>query len=443
MSEDTSEERTVSLADAMNFVRKAIAENRLDDAANLLEQIIAAKPDYAEGINYLAGVRYHQRRVDEAVELTNRAAKLDPNNASIQNNLATLYLDAGDVEKAITTFREAFRLDPSQAEPLINLGRMLFLTGSIEEASVLLKKAIELNPESAQAHHRYSQLLFSLGRSKEALDHGYEALRHNPAAKKSVTLIMRATLRLEGPEAARKVLEEALKIDPDNVEAKHLLGSLSDDHMTDRAVDDYVMQTFDEFADSFDEKLEKLHYRAPDIIGDQLDKLRDGQPEGTLTMLDAGCGTGWSGERLRKHASHMTGIDLSEGMLKKADHRGLYDELQQAELVEYLQEHSKAYDAIISADTLCYFGTLRNYCEAARDALKHGGFTIFTVEKAPDGLSADFALTPAGRYNHKSFYVRSELERAGFEVLAEKEDVLREENLEDVNGLVYVARLKA
>ena len=266
MSAEKSDERSVTLGGAMEFVRKSIDDGRFEDAANILQQIIAAKPDFADAVNYLAGVRYHQRRLDEAVELTMRAVQLAPDHAAIRNNLATMYLETGDLEEAVKTYRDAVHLDPTQPEPLVNLAWMLMAFKNTEEAEVLLKKAIELKPDSAIAHQRYSQLLFSLGRTKEALDHGYEVLRHTPSGRISVTLIMHATLRLEGPEAAKKVLEEALEIDPDNVEAKHLLGALSDGDAPERASDDYIAQTFDRFADSFDEKLQKLHYRAPDLI---------------------------------------------------------------------------------------------------------------------------------------------------------------------------------
>lgn len=442
MSEEQSSQKTVSLSEAMDFVRAAINNEKFDDAADILLQIIAAKPDYAEAVNYLAGVRYNQRRVPEALELTNRAAELDPDSASIRNNLATLHLENGDIEASIKTYREAFHLDPTHPDPIINLGRMLWATESHDEALVLLKRATELAPDSARAHHEYSKVLFALGKTEEALDHSYESLRQNPAAQKSVNLIMRATLRLEGPEAAKKVLEEALKIDPDNAEARHLIGSLSPNDVPDRAADDYVRQTFDGFSSSFDEKLEKLEYRAPELIGNQLDRLREGEPEIGLAILDAGCGTGWSGERLRKHAASLVGIDLSEGMLKKAKQRGIYDDLHEVELVAFLEQHPGTYDAVISADTLCYFGKLNGFCGATRASLLPGGFTIFTVEKMPDELEGDFRLQESGRYQHKPPYVRGELESAGFELLVENEEVLRQESLEDVVGLVYVARIQ-
>lgn len=440
MSDHQATQTTMPLGEAMDIVRSALQNGAIDDASDMLEQIVAAKPDFAEGINYLAGVRYVQKRLPEALELTLQAAKLAPADASIRTNLATLYLEADQADKAVEMYREAHHLDPSHPDPLIHLGRILCAFGRHKEAEPLLKHAIELNPNSENGQIEYANVMLALGRDEEAMDHGFKALSNNPNAQKSVPVILRAKLRWDGPEVAKAFLEEVLEKNPDNAEARHLLGSFDDDLMPDRAADDYVKMTFDSFSKSFDEKLQKLEYRAPDLIGDELDALRDGQPEGALTLLDAGCGTGWSGVRLRKHASAMIGIDLSGGMLAKAKQRGIYDELHEVELVSFLQDHPSSYDGVISADTLCYFGRLDGYCKAAHAALHPGGFTIFTVEKMPSDVSQDYRMQDSGRYQHSAAYVRAEMETAGFEMLAEKDVILRQEGLENVHGLVCIGK---
>ncbi|MEL6689294.1 MAG: tetratricopeptide repeat protein [Pseudomonadota bacterium] len=440
MSDQEPTQRTVSLGEAMEVVRAALQNGAIDDAGDILEQIVAAKPDFADGINYLAGVRYAQRRIPEAIELTHKAAQLAPTNASIWTNLATLYLETDEADKAIAMYHEAHHLDPTHPDPLIHLGRMLCAYGRHKEAEPLLKRAVELAPDSEFGHIEYADLLLALGRNQEAMDHGYRALQNNPRAQKSVPLILRAKLRWDGAEAAKAFLEELLEKDPDHSEARHLLGALDGDLMPDRATDDYVKATFDSFSKSFDEKLQSLEYRAPDLIGDELDKMQEGQPEGRLSLLDAGCGTGWSGERLRKHAATMIGIDLSAGMLAKAKQRGIYDELHEVELVSFLEQNPAAYDGVISADTLCYFGRLDGYCKAAHAALRPGGFTIFTVEKMPEDVSQDYRMHESGRYQHSTAYVRREMERAGFEMLAANDMVLRQEAMENVGGLVCIGK---
>ena len=67
-------------------------------------------------------------------------------------------------------------------------------------------------------------------------------------------------------------------------------------------------------------------------------------------------------------------------MIEQARRRGGYDELVVAELCAFMRERPEAFDAIVSADTLVYFGALEEVCQAAHHALRPGGLFVFTVE---------------------------------------------------------------
>ena len=82
-------------------------------------------------------------------------------------------------------------------------------------------------------------------------------------------------------------------------------------------------------------------------------------------MLDAGCGTGLCGPLVAPYARRLTGVDLSAGMLAQAHEKQVYDELLQGELTEYLRGQPEAFDVIVSADTLVYFGALDEVVAAA------------------------------------------------------------------------------
>jgi predicted TPR repeat methyltransferase len=97
-------------------------------------------------------------------------------------------------------------------------------------------------------------------------------------------------------------------------------------------------------------------------------------------------------------------------------------------------------DAIVSADTLVYFGDLAEPLGAAREALRPGGVFIFTLETSSDETSDDFRLEVHGRYSHRESYVRRAMESNGLECLRLAGIVLREERDTDVNGLLMVSR---
>jgi predicted TPR repeat methyltransferase len=199
---------------------------------------------------------------------------------------------------------------------------------------------------------------------------------------------------------------------------------------------------FDNFAQSFDAKLEKLHYRAPQLVADAVAAAL-GSPQASLDIADLGCGTGLCGPLLRPWARRLVGCDLSVGMLRKARLRHCYDKLHKAELVYYLDTQPGDFDVLVSADTLCYFGVLDAAAAAAHQALRPGGWLVFTVEALPEEDAADHRLQPHGRYAHHRRYLRRCLQAAGFEAPGMQAEALRQEAGKSVDGWVVAAQRPA
>jgi len=227
--------------------------------------------------------------------------------------------------------------------------------------------------------------------------------------------------------------------EPDNPVPRHMLAACGGEAAPPRADDAYVRDVFDRFAESFDEQLLKnLDYRAPQILVDALDGVL-GVPAHALDVLDAGCGTGLCGPLIRPHARRLDGVDLSGGMLEKARLRGGYDELVVAELTAYLQSRPEAWDIVLSADTLVYFGDLAEVLAAAHAALRAGGWMAFTLE-ALDDAAGRSELSSSGRYRHARSYVEQTLGAAGFVEVRMAASALRKEVGKPVAGWVVLAR---
>jgi predicted TPR repeat methyltransferase len=238
-------------------------------------------------------------------------------------------------------------------------------------------------------------------------------------------------------DQAAKLLEEWLNDEPGDPIAAHMLAAATGRHVPPRASDAFVVSTFDDFAANFEAKLESLSYRAPALVADTLADAGLG-PDGRLVILDAGCGTGLCGPLLRPYASRLVGVDLSGGMLEHARRKDIYTDLARAELTEFLRTQPQAFDVIVSADTLVYFGDLRPFCTAAAGALRRSGLLVFTVEHAAARDAADFRLELHGRYSHSDEYVHRVLEEAGLSAHTRRAN-LRTEAGEPVAGLVVRA----
>jgi predicted TPR repeat methyltransferase len=127
-------------------------------------------------------------------------------------------------------------------------------------------------------------------------------------------------------------------------------------------------------------------------------------------VLDAVCGTGLCGAIVAPFARRLVGVDLSEGMLAHAKDKNVYHALMKAELTEYLRDNTQAFDLIVSADTLVYFGDLKGVIAAVAGALRPNGLFVFTLEHAVgDSTGVNYRLEPHGRYSHAQAYVEQSL----------------------------------
>jgi predicted TPR repeat methyltransferase len=130
-------------------------------------------------------------------------------------------------------------------------------------------------------------------------------------------------------------------------------------------------------------------------------------------------------------------------MLQQAERFQAYDALHHAELTHFLAGQNGAFDAVVSADTLCYFGALEGALAAAHRCLRPGGWLVFTVEALANGDARDHALQANGRYAHGQSYLQAATSGAGFQSASATACVLRDEAGRPVHGWLVGARKPA
>ena len=424
-----------------NLLQRAITlhrQGKLDEAQGLYRRILKRLPGNADALHFL-GLLAHQRGdTAAAIDLVRRATESAPDYVDAMNNLGNLLRIGGRFAEAEAAYRRALALRPDDANAHSNLGAVLKAQGNTTDAEAALRRAIELDDHHVPALTNLGNLLNRIGRTKEALGYYYAAVAFNPKHPDAPRVLGLAYQASGDVEKAHGVFSEWLKRDPGNPVAAHMLMACSGGDAPERASDDYVRKVFDDMADAFDEHLADLDYQAPRLIGQAFSRAWP-VPRAALDVLDAGCGTGLCAAFLRPLARTLVGVDLSCGMLNRAQSLKLYDELVEAELTAFVEAHAASYDAIVSADTLCYFGALDRLFGAVARALRRDGRLLFTVEQALDAGETGYHLQPHGRYCHARAYITSGLQRAGLTVDTIVTDKLRRESGKDVAGLVVTA----
>ncbi len=450
----------ITLAEAVLRAQQAHRQGRLDVAERIYRAVLELDPQDVNALHFL-GVLLHQRGDSSGgVALIERALTLAPDAPGMWNNLGNVLLEMMKVDEASAAYRRCLALAPEFADAHNNLGTIHRSRGEWAEAeaaylraiaaqperieaydnmAALNRAALVANPALADAYNNLANLMMAQRRIGEAVAHACKAITVSPGHGPARKLLGIAHYTLGELDKAAAVYREWLEEEPDHPVALHHLAACTGQAIPDRAADRYVEKTFDDFAASFDAKLQHLQYRAPQLLANAL-QAGCGAARGVLDVLDAGCGTGLCGPLVRAHARVLAGVDLSGRMLDRARQRGSYDELHQAELTQHLSLYRERWDVVLSADTLCYFGELAAMLSATHAALRPGGRLLFTVEALAGDGDAPFHLQPNGRYAHRHGYVASSMGQAGFDELAIEAQVLRTECGEPVPGWLVSGR---
>lgn len=426
----------MTVPELLAFAMRLHRDHRLDAAEKCYRGVLEADVGNATATHYL-GVLLRQRgKGAEGLGLIQQSILIDSGVASWHNNLGNVFLEEGRFDDAAAAYARCSASDSINLEVLNNLGVLLRRLNRKPEAEESLKKAISLDPSFGDAHTNLATLYTTMGRMTEAFSHFADALALRPADVNTRRLLVIALGKAGRLEEGRKHCLEWLKLEPNDPKAKHFLAAYGGAEVPDRASNQFVAAEFDGFANSFDAKLAALEYRAPELVGEVVADLL-GEKEKIWRILDAGCGTGLCGPFLHPYAKELVGVDLSANMLSRAADRNLYDDLIQCELVEYMVNCESAFDVVVSADTLCYFGNLSHAFSAAKKVLRQDGQWVFTVEAHAN--STGFSLQTHGRYSHSRAYIEAELDRAGFATVNLKSVELRHESGDPVTGWLVSA----
>ena len=419
-----------------------------------LENIVSQNSDNAMAVYYLSRLyenkKAYQFLIDHNLNIYDIKLRLGELALTLAPALAEEY------------FKSALELNPNSITALINLGNFAVQKQEWITAEKMYKRALELDKDNFEAHAGYAQMLHLSGRKAEALDEYRAAILikpDSPEMSNSLGLILKdlneytealglffnafsknetqeeyqvniaETLTLlyyQNPEEAKKIAANWLKQAPQNPFAKHIKAALNGEKSETDQI--YTQKLFNNFADNYELVLARIGYQLPR-------RFREitGPVEGTL--VDFGCGSGLIGVAYKTDFTHLIGVDLSEKMLSLAEEKSCYERLVREDIITFGTRELPIIQPtlITAADVCCYLENLEKLFEICTPYP-----LIFSIEQASEDVEKA-KLLPSGRYQHNPRYIATLLAKY-YPTIEQHTTILRKENNEDVNGIIFYCR---
>ena len=245
---------------------------RAGEAEAVLSRVVARAPGNLEATDALAAVLEYGSKYDEAIALYTALLERDADSSYLHSRVGSLHLLAGRHREAIQELQLAKALDPEDTRGLLSLAQAYEGAGEIREAIGTCERLIEKEPANLEARFQRARLRQKEGDVQTALKEYREiidlasgrgavtdreasilALTHSQigilhlagrqygAASESFVealnsagdpgpelflLLARARLLGGGPDEARRVVTEAERRFPDNLDIKVFRGEV-------------------------------------------------------------------------------------------------------------------------------------------------------------------------------------------------------------------------
>lgn len=460
--------------DARLLNQKSMAEKRLNDfsaAKKTLSLAIQNAPEYAASYNHLALLYYREANYETAETLFIKALEVQTDYVDALYNLALcyraqnktadcaaalksivdvrpkhlpahfllakLFLETENHEKAYQRFAMIADVMENDLDVLLEIIRLLLEHQRFLEAEPFCQAALIRCPKDHRLIYNLAVIAEKKGELELAMKRYLDVLQLKPDSFEALNNLGVLYIETQQPQTAKFYLEKALALRPDNKPLQHTLAAISGDQSVKAASSEYIANLFDQYADHFETHLlTSLEYQVPHLL-DNIIQKQLAPKEKSLTCLDLGCGTGLMGEKLKRHASTLTGVDLSQKMLAIAKEKQLYDQLACMDITTYLAKHRQRFDLITAADVFVYQGDLDEIFNQASLALIPGGYFLFSTEEA---AGEDFLLSKSGRFFHSPSYIHRLAENHGFTLLHEAAAATRKQRHEAAPGRIYLLK---
>lgn len=384
--------------------------------------------------SFAEACRFHSRSdFASAEKIYVNLIELVPDSGLLHYNIGLLYFETENYENALNHYATARTLAPKDPDALFNLALCQKKLGLLRDAVASFKEFNDHYPDDLDALYNLGNCYRELKEYAHAVETYQQVLINEPdnlPANKNLAYVFHL---LGDNKNALSYYYRVQQLTPDNAQARHMIAAITGENASS-IPEKYIKDIFNNYSDTFDtDLLGDLSYSVPEKLRSAVDNLN--YPIKVFSnCIDLGCGTGLAGIMFRDLCKNLTGIDLSEGMIKRAKEKNIYDIIEVTEIADFLKNNGNEYDLVIAADVLTYIGDLGPLFAVLTSATAKQVLFCFSTENCSD---PGFNLCSTGRFAHSPHYILATAEQYGWVPRHMITTDLRKEQEQWVEGTLY------
>ncbi|HXX45542.1 MAG TPA: tetratricopeptide repeat protein [Candidatus Acidoferrales bacterium] len=202
------------------------ALGRPEDAQAAFHHALQISPECWNCFNQLGRFLFDQARYPEAIQAWQKVTELAPDNVWGYQNLGAASFALGRFEKADEYFHRGLQIAPDDADLYSNLGTVSFFLGHFDEDVTYYTKAVELGSQTYTVWGNLADGYRMIPGDDSKATEAYRQAIHlaevqltiNPNNADALSSLAEYLARTHDPAAARRYLDRALKLQPQDVD---------------------------------------------------------------------------------------------------------------------------------------------------------------------------------------------------------------------------------
>jgi tetratricopeptide (TPR) repeat protein len=215
-----------SIPEALQIAVGHHQAGRLQQAAEIYQQILRAQPRHAQAM-HLLGVAAHQMgQHDTAIRLISNAIRLVGNEPYFHIHLGEALRARGRLADAKACYRKAIELQPNVVEAYYNLALALYSERDFTQAIEMCRKAVELKPNYVAALNDLGNMVREQGQEDAAKDCYERAAAADPNYFDALVNLASLHRQRQNFDLAHSYLVRAHQVQPNRPDTPMYLGDL-------------------------------------------------------------------------------------------------------------------------------------------------------------------------------------------------------------------------